>query len=253
MRKLLLLSLSICSIFQVCAQDKRYAQFKSTPKLELTDINKSIRAVQGNLSLYTKNVNNHSQEHDVNSIILDIEKYIDSMPKNRTQSDQLLMKQFNPLRHFFLTTTNKTTVATSFLYSGNPYQFCAYNDTATVLYLYAVKDGDTYNLGKMTDKKVIKSALQNCLLPSLKALDEFKDNEIKYVGLSIYYGCKDTREGAPSSVLVPYCLTMIARVSDLQQYAAGLITEKGLLTNADLYLSDEEDANLLRKVQINVE
>jgi len=219
----------------------------------LPDFIKCMIDVQGHVPLYIQNINNNALEHDVNSIILDIEKYIDSMPKTRSYSDVLLMKEFNPLRHFFLTTTNKTAVATSFLYADKPYQFCLYNDTAKALYTYAVNDGETYNLNKMTEKKAVKSALENCLLPSLKAFDEFKDNEIKYAGLSVYYGCKDTREGAPKEPLAPYCLTLIARLTDVQQYAAGLITDKGLMANAEVYICGPDDSSMVRKIQINLE
>jgi len=252
MKKLLLITLSLILIVKLHAQDRKPV-FVQTMKLELPDLKKSIVAVQGNLSLYTQNLDTHAQERDVNSIILDIEKYIDSMQKKRSYGDQLLMKHFNPLRHFFLTTTNKTTVATSFLYAGKPYQFCVYNDSALSLHIYAIKDGNTYNLSKMTDKKVIKSSLENCLLPSLKALDSFRDNEIKYIALSVYYGCKDTREGAPAGQLAAYCLTFVARVTDLQQFATGLITTKGLMANSEVYLSDEEDSKELKKVIVNVE
>jgi hypothetical protein len=252
MKKLLLFIPILCLMIKLHAQDKK-PQFIRNLNLELPDVKKTIRSVQGYVSLYTKNYSNHSEEHDVNSIILDIEKYIDSMPKKRTAGDQLLLKEFNPLRHFFLTTTNKTTVATMFLYSGTPYQFCSYNDTATILYIYAIKDGSTYNLSKTTEKKVIKTSLENCLLPSLKAMDEFKDNEIKYIALSVYFGCKDTREGAAAGVVIPYCLTLIARTADLQQYAAGLITTKGLLANSEFYLSDEDNSNELIRMQLNAE
>lgn len=253
MKKLLLFLLGSFIILQAKAQDNNAGFKKAPPKMELTSMKKYITAVQGNMGLYTVNAADHSKEHDVNSIILDIEKYIDSMPKTRSSTDQLLMKYFNPLRHFFLTTNNKTSVATSFLYNGNPYQFCSYNDTGLALYLYAIRDGNTYNLAKMTDKKVVKSVVENCMLPSLKALDEFKGTPISYIGLSVYYGCKDTREGAPAGLLAPYCLTLVASAADLAQYAAGLITSKGLLSNADLYLSDEEDQNELRKIRISVE
>ena len=113
-----------------------------------------------------------------------------------------------------------------------------YNDTALTLYIWAVKDGEQYNLNKTTEKRIAQLAMTNCLLPSLAALDEFKGTDIKYVALSVYYGCKDTREGAPKVAAVPYCLTLVARLSDVQQYAAGLITDKGLLANAETFLSD---------------
>lgn len=251
--RILLLLISSCLVIQLGAQEKKTVTAKAPNKSDLPDLKKSIRGVQDNVSLYTKNAGNHSQEHDVNSIILDIEKYIDSMPRTRTYGDQLLMKQFNPLRHFFLTTTNKTTIATSFLYTGSPYQFCLYNDSAVALYVYAVRDGYTYNLGKMTEKKVMRSSFDNCLLPSLKAMDEFKDNDIKYIAVSIYYGCKDTREGAPATTVVPYCLTLVARTSDLQQYAEGMITTKGLLASSEIFLSDEEDAGELKRITITAE
>lgn len=232
------------------AQDKKATAAKESRKNDLPPIMQSVTSARESLPLFAANMSDHSQEHDVNSIILDIEKYIDSMPKNRTHSDQLLMKQFNPLRHFFLTTTNKTSVATSFLYSGTPYSFCMYNDTALALYIGAIKDGESYDLSKKTETLVTKLALQNCLLPSLKALDELKETDIKYIGLSIYYGCKDTREGAPNIPATSYCLTLIARLADVQQYIAGIITSKGLLGASELYLSGADEQ---RKVQVNIE
>ena len=126
------------------AQDKKSLLLHEPRKADLPDIKQCIRTADGNVSLFTQNVADHSQEVDVNTIILDIEKYIDSMPKAKTYADQLLMKQFAPLRHFFLTTSNKTAVAASFLSTGAPYRFCSYNDTAAALYLGAVKDDDIY-------------------------------------------------------------------------------------------------------------
>ncbi len=253
MNRLLLVAMFMLACSQANAQERKPLAKKEPPKNDLVDIKKCITEGQGSVELFTRNYKDNSLEHDVNSIILDIEKYIDSMHGVRLYSDQVLMKQFNPLRHFFLTTTNKTSVATSFLYSVNPYRFCMYNDTATALYISAVKDGDAYNLGKTTEKRITKFALENCLLPSLKALDEFKDNDIKYVGLSIYYGCKDAREGAPPVAITPYCLTLVARLADIQQYNAGIITAKGLLANAELYLSDADTGSDLRRVRIDVE
>ena len=116
-----------------------------------------------------------------------------------------------------------------------------YNDTALTLYIGAVKDDDTYDLSKMTDKRIARKAFNRCLLPSLTAFDSLKDGDIKYVALSIYYGCKDTREGAPPVAAVPYCLTLVARLSDVQQYATGLITDKGLLSVSEIYLADVQD------------
>ena len=232
----------------VNAQDR-----KVLPKNDLPEIKKSIRTAVENLPLYIQNLNDHSKEHDVNTIILDIERYIDSMSKTKKYSDVLLMKHFDALRHFFLTTTNKTTIASSFLYTDAPYQFCMYNDTALALHIWALKDGEAYNLSKMTEKRVIKVAFENCLLPSLKALDEFKSGEIKYVAFSIYYGCKDTREGAPALAVIPYCLTFVARLADIQQFEGGLITAKGLLANAELYISLDDPAGEFRKIQVDAD
>ncbi len=216
---------------------------KAGSPLTLPSLQTCLHTAQQNLRLFTE-----GQPNDVNSIVKEIELYIDSMPKNKTTADVLLSKNFAPLRHFFLKTTNKTTVAAEFLYTVAPYNFCMYNDTALALNIWAVKDGDQYNLSKMTEKRIVKLALTNCLLPSLAALDEFKEGELKYVALSVYYGCKDSREGAPKVATVPYCLTLVARLSDIQQYAAGLITDKGLLANAEVYLADEED---IRKVNVD--
>ena len=207
----------------------------------LSDLKTCMHTAQQSLPLFSANLADHSQEHDVNSIILDIERYIDSIPKNKSYSDQLLLKHFMPMRHFFLTTTNKTTIAAEFLYTGTPYYFCMYNDTELTLYIGAVKDDDTYDLSKMTDKRIARKAFNRCLLPSLTAFDSLKDGDIKYVALSIYYGCKDTREGAPPVAAVPYCLTLVARLSDVQQYATGLITDKGLLSVSEVYLADAQD------------
>ena len=242
MKKFITLVSCVLLFTAVQAQEKKGAPAKR----DLPALKACMLTAQQNLPLFTQSLADPAQAHDVNSIIKDIELYIDSMPKSKTYSDELLMKHFAPLRHFFLTTTNKTTVAAEFLYTDAPYRFCMYNDTALALYVWAVKDGDTYNLSKMTEKHVAKLAFENCLLPSLAALDEFKDNDIKYIALSIYYGCKDTREGAPGVAAVPYCLTLVARLADIQQFAAGLITAKGLMTNAEVYIADADDVHNLK-------
>lgn len=239
----------VCSVTNAPAQ----SGYKSIKRTDLPDIRRFVTATQSNAGIYRQNLNSHSQEHDVNSIVKEMEGYIDSLPKNKSNADLLLIRQFSPLRHFFLTTANKTTVAPSFLYAVTPYQFCSYNDTALVLYISALEDGEIYNLGKTTEKKVISKVLDQCLLPSLKALDDFKTDEVKYIGISVYYGCKDTRDGAPKEPVTPYCITMVARLEQLQQYTAGLITGKGLMANADIYLSDEQSAGELNRIRVNGE
>ena len=247
MRQALLLLYMTVSISALHAQDR-----KTVSRNDLPDMKKSIHTAVENLPLYTQNLADHAKEHDVNSIILDIEKYIDSMPRTKKYSDVLLMKNFDALRHFFLTTTNKTTVATSFLYDGAPYRFCRYDDSAVALHIAALRCGDVYNLGKMTDNRVIKTVFENCILPALKALDEFRIGELKYVALSVYYGCKDTREGAPAGI-TPYCLTFVDRLPDIQQYESGLITAKVLMASADLYLSTDVAGGEYRKIQVETD
>jgi len=222
------------------AQEKKHLPAKAPLKNDLPSLQHCLTADQQQLPLFTKNMPGHTQEHDVNSIILDIEKYIDSL-HTRTYSDELLNRHFYALRHFFLTTTNQTTVAAEFFYADAPYTFCMYGDTALALHIGAVKDDDPYDLGKMTDKHIAALALQHCLLPSLAALDSFSGvTDIKYIALSTYYGCTDPREGATGAVM-PLCLTLVARLSDIELYVAGQLTEKGLLANAQLYLADAGD------------
>ena len=247
MKKTVLVLLLIGFVSKLNAQDKSIQA-----KGDLQSMKRSVHMVVEGLPLYIQNFNDHSQEHDVNSIILDIEKHIDSITKNKLYSDVFLVKHFDAIRHFFLTTTNKTTIASSFLYAGAPCRFCMYNDTALALHLFALKNGDVYNLGKITEKRAVKLAFENCLLPALKATDEFKGDQLKYIGLSIYYGCKDSRDGADAKSIVPSCLTFVARLSDIQQYASGILTEKGLLANAELYLSNDDQIDP-RRIQIDVQ
>jgi hypothetical protein len=249
MKQLLLLAAFTCCAVTVQAQTRQ----KGALPGQLPDLYKSILQTQGRAELFTQNLDNNSREKDVNFIVIEMEKLIDSIPRNKTQEQVLLIKHFDFLRNYFLTATNKTTVATGFLYDDAPYRFCLYNDTALALYIKAVKNGDLYNLSKTTEKKISGLALENCLLPSLKPFTEFKDNDIKYVALSVYFGCKDTRDGAPNIPAVPYCLTMVARLADVQQFEAGLITAKGLLANAELYLGDTGDTAFLKKIQLNLE
>ena len=234
------------------AQTKKTAATRENDNA-LPDIYSSIIATQEQMPLFVQNSGNNTKEHDVNTIILDIEKYIDSLRGTRSRADVLLNKYFAPLRLYYLTTSNKTSVATMFLYSEVPYTFCRYSDSGLALHIGAIKNGNIYNLGKITERKAAKTAMETCLLPALKALDEFKEGELKYAAISIYYGCKDTREGAATEPLAPYCMTLLAKLTEIQQYNAGLITAKGLLANAEVYLSDGADAHDLRKTAITVE
>lgn len=247
MKKTVFVLLLLSLVLRLPAQDKSLLV-----KGDVQSMKRSVQLAVESLPLFTLNIDDHSQEHDVNSIILDIEKHIDSISKSKLYSDIFLVKHFDAIRHFFLTTTNKTTVASSFLYPNAPYRFCMYNDTALALHLFSLKNGDIYNLSKITEKRAVKLAFENCLLPALKATDEFKGDQLKYIGLSIYYGCKDNREGADPKAIVPYCLTFIARLSDIQQYASGIITVKGLLANAEVYLSNDDQLDF-RRIQIDVQ
>ncbi len=231
------------------AQEKKTSPVKSTINSTLPLLESSVLQAQASVDLFVQNLDSNAKENNVNAIILDIQAYIDSIKADKSRSDVLLLKNYAALRLFFLTPTNKTTVATAFLYPTQPYRFCIYDDSLA-LYVGAVKNGVIYNLSKMTEKQAAKLALLNCLLPSLNALSDFKVTEIKYVGLSVYYGCRDTREGAPEGPLTPFCLTLVARLADIQQYAAGLITPRGLLANSDLFLSDAEDFKTLNRINL---
>ncbi len=253
MKMFLIIMAAVFASVSLSAQGKKAGIAKAPVSSTLPDLSMCILQGQEHVSLFVRNLDSNAKEKDVNSIIVDFQKYIDSLPPNRSQADALLAKHFAALRMFFLTTTNKTTVATSFLSEGPPFRFCTYSDTASVLYLGAVKDGELYNLSKMTEEKVVNSVLMNCLLPSVKALDEFRNNEVKYVALSTYYGCRDIREGAPASPVAPFCLTIVASLADIQQYNSGSFTAKGLLEHATLYLSGAGDYLNLRKIQADLE
>ncbi len=252
MKRLMLIMAIAAMAIPSGAQVKKSVPAKVPANNTLPELHQCILEAQEHTSLFTQNLDSNSVENNVNGIVLDMQGHIDSLPGGKSRSDVLLLKYYAPLRLFFLTTTNKTTVATGFLYAGTPYRFCLYGDSLA-LYLGAVKDGEIYNLAKTTEKRIAQQALMNCLLPSLKALDEFKEGDIKYVGLSIYYGCRDTREGAPAAPVTAYCLTLVARMTDIREYTSGIITAKGLLENASLYLGDDTDHSGLRKIQISVD
>ena len=208
-----------------------------------------IIKTQGNATLFTANFGNNTHERDVNTIIKSVQQYIETNPAAKTRADVLLTKNYTPLRSFYLTTTNKTTVAASFLYADAPYSYAMHNG-ALALHIGAVKAGEMYDLGRKTEKGVITTALTTCLFPSLKAFSEFRDTDIRYVGLSVYYGTTDSREeGKP---LVPHTLTFIAALEDVIKYSAGDINDKELLAAGELYHADPESVAALNKVYLDL-
>lgn len=253
MKTFIVIALALLPALPVAAQTKKPIKQTTTPtaNADLPSLGDRILQTQADIDLFTANLDNNSRERDVNTIIKDIQRYIDSTGAPKTRADVLLHKNYTPLRSYFLTTTNKTAIATNFLYSETPYAYTTFNNELA-LYLGAVKCGELYNLAKKTEKAVVRTVLNNCLLPSLKAFSEFKDTDIKYIGLSVYYGARDSREGAIAPI-TPYCLTIVASLADVQEYAAGIITAKGLLAKADLYHSDAQSANVLNKVFIQVD
>lgn len=235
------------------AQEKKAAA-KTDTKSNLADIRTHIRTTQNNAALYTKNLKDHSEEIDVLTIINVAEKYLDSTARSKEQADALLRKHFMGLRNFFLTVNNKTSVSASFLYTDAPYHFCTYNDTATALYIAALKDGDTYSAREMTEKKIASAVFQDCVLPSLRSLNEFKDNDLKYFGISIYYGCKDNRETAPGAPPIrAYCLSFVARFADIRNYTDGRITAEDLTDRAEIYIANEELPNDFRRIKVVID
>ena len=254
MKKLILLLFTSCLIAHLHAQEKKAPSKIEPPKNNLAGMRKCIQAEQGSVELYVQNLKDHSKENDVLFIINTAEHYLDSTAKSREYADILLRKHFVGLRNFFLTVTNKTTISTSFLYNDVPYHFCMYNDTALGLYISAMKDGDTYSAKDMTEKKIASKVFEDCVLPALKALNEFQDNELKYFGLSVYYGCKDTKQTTPNAPAVkPYCLTFIARFPDVKKYIEGYMTADDLVDNAEVYISNDDSINDFRRIRVNIE
>jgi len=252
MKTLSLIILTLALITTVHAQEKKTKA--EPPKNNLDGMRKCIRDGQGQVELFVENLKDHSKENDVMSIINTAEHYLDSMSKSREYADMLLSRQFMGLRNFFLTVTNKTTISTSFLYPDVPYHFCMYNDTALGLYISAMKDGDTYSFKNMTEKQIASTVFGDCVLPSLKALSEFKGNELKYFALSVYFGCKDTKEKTPGPQTVkPYCLTFVARFPDVKKYIEGYMTADDLVDNAEVYISNDDSMNDFRRIRVNIE
>lgn len=253
MKTLLVIALALIPAFPVTAQTKQANKQTTTASANaaLPNLGDRILRTQVDLDLFTANFNNNSKERDVNTIIKDMQRYMDSAGAPKNRADVLLHKNYTPLRSYFLTTTNKTAIATNFLYTETPYTYTVFNNELA-LYLGAIKCGELYNLAKKTEKAVVTTVLNNCLFPSLKALSEFKDTDIKYIGVSVYYGARDSREGATAAI-APYCLTIVAGLADVQEYAAGIMTAKGLLAKADLYHSDSHSRGVLNKVYIQVD
>lgn len=254
MKKLIIIALAFIYHLPVDAQSQKTNKTTTTTanaNVALPDLYDWILDVQSNAGLFLANMDNNSKQRDVNNIIKDMQRYMDSTGAPKTRADVLLHKNYTPLRSYFLTTTNKTAVATNFLYADAPYSYATYKNELS-LYIGAIKCGELYNLGRKTERTVIKTALNNCLLPSLKAMEEFKDTDVKHIGLSVYYGARDSREGASMSIM-PYCLTLVAPLEDIQQYAVGNMTAKGLLEKGELYLSNGENYNMLTRIYIQVD
>lgn len=258
MKKLIVIALALINCLPVDAQTKKVGRAKPVsvkPAAEIP-VNATLPAMQdvilqtqANVGLFTANYSNNSQERDVNTIIKDIQRHLDSAGGPRSRADVLLTKNYTPLRSFYLTTTNKTTVATAFLFAEKPYSYAMHND-ALALHVGAVKSGEIYDLGMKTEKGVIRTALLNCLLPSLRAFSEFRDTDIKFVGLSVYYGCSDSREEGKS--IAPYTLTLVASLADVIEYASDNMTARDLLAKGELYQANATNHNLLNRVYIDI-
>jgi hypothetical protein len=254
MKRFTLALLCLCLSLSVFSQEKKSSTKTEAVKNNLASIRKCIQTEQGNLGLFVQNLKDHSKETDVLFIVNTAEQYLDSTAKSREYNDVLLRKHFVGMRNFFLTVSNKTTIATSFLYPDAPYHFCMYNDTALGLYISAMKDGDVYSAKDMSEKKIASKVFEDCVLPALKALNEFKDNELKYFGLSVYYGCKDIKQIAPdASGVKPYCLTFVARFPDVKKYIEGYMTADDMVDNAEVYISNDDSINDLRRIRVNIE
>ncbi len=197
MKNLFWALITICISAPAWAQEKKETKAEP-PKTPLADIRTYMRTVQQNVTLYLQNYKDHSKETDVLFIINATSKYIDSMQRSKEPADVLLRKHYPAMRNFFLTASNKTSISTSFLYADEPFHFCTYNDSATALYIAALKGGIPYSAKDKTEKQVASTAFEDCILPSMKALGEFKEDAPKYFGLSVYYGCKDNKETTPT-------------------------------------------------------
>ena len=96
MKNLMVLAIFLFVYAVAHAQDKSNLS-KQTGKAEaLPNLQTCLHTAQHNLRLFTE-----SQPNDVNSIVKEIELYIDSMPKNKTTADLLLSKNFAIFRSVF--------------------------------------------------------------------------------------------------------------------------------------------------------
>jgi hypothetical protein len=134
-----------------------------------------------------------------------------------------------------------------------PVQFGLYGDTALSLIISGIFIDKIYNTLKLTSKQRASKILTTYILSSLKYfVTTFKENDIKYFGMTCFYGSKDFSDESSFGTKGEF-IGFIAPGSIIKKYVSGDLTEDELVNASDIYISDRDMITDIKKIKIIIE
>ncbi len=107
-----------------------------------------------------------------------------------------------------------------------------------------------YNSFKLSAKERASKSVIDELLPKLRAFKYFKSAEIKYIGLSCVYSCKDFTDDKAGNKIE--FVGIVIPVNLLKKYVSGNITKEDFVNQIDIYSKDKDSIDLV-KIKINIQ
>lgn len=195
-------------------------------------------------------------------VISDVDAYLLKVSTDEKYSEDsiahnLMKKYHNNIETVFNNLNLITDQYGQFLYFKGvsvPIKFALYGDTAKSVIIINLFIDNLYNTLKLSSKQRAAKVITAYILPSLKSIAEaFPEEEIKYYGMTCIYGSKDFSSKNSMLSNKAEFVGFIAPSKVTLKFIAGDITEDEMINAADIFISDRDMREGIKKVSIVIE
>lgn len=139
-----------------------------------------------------------------------------------------------------------------YLYNYPELPFGIIDKDNKVIFLFAgISTNNIYNTLKFDSKERASKIISSMILPSLNIYPNiFSNTKIKFFGISISYGCSDFSDEQSQKYPYGEVITIIFSLDNCKKFVDGEITDQELIDSSNIYLSDKDMLNGIKKVKM---
>ena len=140
--------------------------------------------------------------------------------------------------------------------SNFPLTYFKYKDDKDCIFFINGASIDLVDSKSTNEKERARNIIVSLLIPWLREnAGYFKSSSIKYMGISVTYGCSDKGKDELSDFINFFdyeTITMISKIDSLIQFENGEISDEKLVEQSDIFISDSKRSSDLSKIEIRL-